>query len=236
MLGRLRHARQALSQAQERLRLCQGSDPSGAEAQQAQAVVEARAVQVQHGETVESAARQPLARVSLLVHPWRLFDATRQTSHEGARQWHAESEAMGTFVATQGFPVKKKAVDKGRTQRAGVCAVVDLWWQGVWRERQPMALTPMGRRWIAEVWLPLMSWQQPAARTRCPRRTVKRLQACKAMQAECETPPMTQPLAPEVLADWQAWAAERATTLQRASSAVEGRNGSLSQMHHHHRG
>ena len=48
LLGRLRHARQALSQAQERLRVCQGADPSGAEAQQAQAVVEARAAQVQH--------------------------------------------------------------------------------------------------------------------------------------------------------------------------------------------
>ena len=52
ILGRLRHARQALSQAQERLRMCQGSDPSGAEAQQAQAVVEARAAQVQHWESV----------------------------------------------------------------------------------------------------------------------------------------------------------------------------------------
>ena len=47
---------------------------------------------------------------------------------------------------------------------------------------------------------------------------------------------MTQKLAPEVLADWQAWAAERAQTFQRASSAVEGRNGYLSQMHHNHRG
>ena len=47
---------------------------------------------------------------------------------------------------------------------------------------------------------------------------------------------MTQQLAPGVLADWQAWAAERAKTLQRASSAVEGRKGSWSHMPHHHRG
>jgi hypothetical protein len=47
---------------------------------------------------------------------------------------------------------------------------------------------------------------------------------------------MTQQLAPGVRADWQAWATERAKTFQRASSAVEGRNGSLSQMHHNHRG
>jgi hypothetical protein len=37
-------------------------------------------------------------------------------------------------------------------------------------------------------------------------------------------------------AGWKAWAADHAKTFQRASSAVEGRNGYLSQMHHNHRG
>ncbi len=48
--------------------------------------------------------------------------------------------------------------------------------------------------------------------------------------------PCTQRLAPDVLAAWKAWAAEHARAFQRASSAVEGRNGSLSQMQHNHRG
>ena len=94
ILGRLRHARQALSQAQERLRMCQGSDPSGAEAQQAQAVVEARAAQGQPWETVDRPYRQHLASVSLLVQPWRLVDSTRQTSHEVEHQLQAEIAAL----------------------------------------------------------------------------------------------------------------------------------------------
>jgi hypothetical protein len=53
ILGRLRHARQALSQAQERLRRSQESDPCGVEAQQAQAAVEASVTQVQDWETAE---------------------------------------------------------------------------------------------------------------------------------------------------------------------------------------
>ena len=114
---------------------------------------------------------------------------------------------------------KKTAVDKVRKQLAGVSALVDFWWQGVWHDVQHMALTPMWRRWMEEVLLPLMYWQQQAARTRCPRRKAKMLQACKALQAQFETHPLTQKLAPEVLADWQAWAAERAQTFQRASSA-----------------
>ena len=123
-----------------------------------------------------------------------------------------------------------------RKQLAGLCALVDVWWQGVDRNVQHMARTPLWRPWMEEVLRPLMYGQQQAARTRCPRRKAKILQAFKAIQAEFETHPMTQKLAPEVLADWQTWAAERAQTFQRASSAVEGRNGYLSQMHPHHRG
>jgi len=62
------------------------------------------------------------------------------------------------------------------------------------------------------------------------------LQALKAIHDAFETHPITQQMAPNVLADWQAWAAECATTFQRASSAAEGRNGSLAQLHHNHRG
>ena len=236
IVGRLRHARQALRQAHERLRRCQGADPSGAEAQQAQAVVEARAAQVQHWETVASTDRQHLESVSLLGHPWRLVDSTRQTSHEVEHQLQAEIAAREVLVETHGLPAKKTAVDKVRKQLAGVSALGDFWWQGVWHDVQHMALTPMWRQWMEEVLLPLMYWHQQAARTRCPRRKAKMLQAYKALQATFETHPLTQKLAPEVRADWQAWAAERAQTFQRASSAVEGRNGYLSQMHHNHRG
>ena len=56
------------------------------------------------------------------------------------------------------------------------------------------------------------------------------------MHAAFTQPAITQRLPPRVLAEWQAWAADRVKAFQRASSAVEGRNGSLSQMHHNQRG
>jgi alpha-D-ribose 1-methylphosphonate 5-triphosphate synthase subunit PhnG len=54
------------------------------------------------------------------------------------------------------LPIKKKAVDKVRKQRAGLCALVDVWWQGVERDVQHMALTPLWRQWMEELLLPLM--------------------------------------------------------------------------------
>jgi hypothetical protein len=51
-----------------------------------------------------------------------------------------------------------------------------------------------------------------------------------------ETHTLPPQLAPEVLAGWTAWAAEHAQALQRASSAAEGRHGSVSQRHPKQRG
>jgi len=174
--------------------------------------------------------------VSLIVHPWRLVDSTRQTSQEVERRLQAEIEAIEALMETHGLPVKKKALDKVRKQLAGVSALVDFWWQGVWQDLPPVALTPMGKKWGEEVLLPLMYWQLQVSRTRCPRRKAKILQALQAVQNAFDTHPITQQLAPEVLEGWQAWAAEHAKAFQRASSAVEGRNGSLAQLHHNHRG
>jgi hypothetical protein len=134
------------------------------------------------------------------------------------------------------LPVKQKTLDKVRQQLVGVSALVDFWWQGVGQDRQQVTLTPRWTSWIEEVWLPLMYWQQHGSRTRCPRRQATLCQALEAVQDAFDRPPITRQLAPDVRAGWKAWAAAQAKAFQRASSAVEGRNGSLSQMHHHHRG
>jgi hypothetical protein len=226
--SRLRQARQALKQAQE--------PRSGADARQAQTEVEARAAEVTHWETVHSAYRHHLERVSLIIHPWRVFDSTRQRSEEVARQLHAEIDALEALIDTNGLPVKKKALDKVRKQLVGVSALVDFWWQGVGHDLQQVAMTPRWTRWVEEVLLPLRYWQVQVAHTRCPRRKAQLVQALAAVQNAFDTHPITQQLTPEVREGWQAWAAEQAKAFQRASSAVEGRNGYLSQMQHNHRG
>jgi Family of unknown function (DUF6399)/IclR helix-turn-helix domain len=234
--ARLRQARQAVSQAQEPISKGQASHPGGAETQQAQAVVEASEAEVTRWESVHSAYRHHLETVSLIVHPWRLVDSTRQTSQEVERQLHAETWAIEALIETNGLPVKKKALDKVRKQIAGVAALVDFWWQGVWHDLQQVALTPRWTRWVEELLLPLMYWQEQLSRTRCPRRKAKLLQALEAVQDAFHTHPLTEQLAPDVLEAWKAWAAEHARAFQRASSAVEGRNGALAQLHHNQRG
>jgi len=235
--SRLRQAQQALKQAQERLATCRASHPDSPELQRAQALVETSASEVTYWENVHSAYRHHLETVSLRVHPWHLVDSTRQTSADVECQLHAETQAIEALIATSGLPVKKKALDKVRKQLAGVAALVDVWWQRVWQDVQHQVdLTPAWRQWIEEVLLPRMYWQEQLSRTRCPRRKAKLLEAWEAVQTAFERHPITGKLAPAVRTAWETWASEHAKAFQRASSAVEGRNGYLSQMQHNHRG
>jgi len=227
---RLQQARRDLDQAQKHLCQCLVSPSSAPTLQQAQARVEACVAEVTRWESVRLAYRRHLERVSLIVHPWRLVDSTRQSSQDVERQLQAEINALEALVEMHGLPVKPTTLDKVRKQLAGVATLLDCWWQGVEQDLEQVILTPRWRSWVEEVLLPLTYWHLHVSHTRCPRRKAQLLEALQAVQDTFDSHPITQQLAPDVLEGWKRWAA------QRASSAVEGRNGYLSQMQHNHRG
>jgi Family of unknown function (DUF6399)/IclR helix-turn-helix domain len=234
--GRLRQAQQALAHARQRLEVLQASPPGSAKVQQAQVAVEHCEASVQHWQGVRSAYRQHLANLSRIMHPWHLTDSTRQTSQEVEHQLHGELQALETLLVTNELPVKQGTLDKVRKQLAGVSALIDFWWQTVRQDLTQLAMTPRWTQWAEDVLLPLMYWQEQLRRQRHPVQKAQMALALQAVAEVFERHPCTRQLTPEVLASWQAWAGEHARAFQRASSAVEGRNGYLSQMQHNHRG
>src|SRR5262249_28096078 len=134
------------------------------------------------------------------------------------------------------LPARHKAMAKVRTQLPALAALVDFWWHGVHQDLEPCLLTPRWPPWVHECLLPMAYWATQVSRTRCRRRRAKLQAALEAVRVAFAQHPITQRLAPHVLAEWQAWATTRVKAFQRASSAVEGRNGVLSQLHHNQRG
>jgi hypothetical protein len=128
------------------------------------------------------------------------------------------------------------AMAKVRKQVPALAALVDFWWRGVQQDLEPFVLSPQWRQWVHACLLPLVYWERQMARTRCRRRKATIQKAWEEVRAAFDQHAMTQRLAPQLLAEWHAWATDRVNAFQRASSAVEGRNGSLSQMHHNQRG
>jgi hypothetical protein len=215
----------------------QAADASEAQIESAQAAVAAGEAEVAHWEQVRDTYRGHLEAMALQVHPWRVTDSTPQSAQEGEAQLAAEVAALQELLEMNGLPVKKTVLDKVRKQLAGLAEVIDVWWQEVRQDIQSqIVLTPRWVDWVEAYLLPLMYWQYQVSRTRGRRRKAKLVKVIEAVQVAFEAHPLTAQLPPEVLAGWKAWAAEHAKTFQRASSAVEGRNGYLSQMHHNHRG
>jgi Family of unknown function (DUF6399) len=132
--------------------------------------------------------------------------------------------------------VKPNTLDKVRKQLSGLSALVDCWWQTVHQDLAQMAMTPRWTQWAEDVLLPLMYGHEELRRTRGPGQKAQIALVLQAVEEAFERHACTAQLKPEVLAGWKAWAAEHAKAFQRASSAVEGRNGYLSQMQHNHRG
>jgi hypothetical protein len=236
IFGRLRQAKQALEQAKQRLEALQNSQADGAQIKQAHALLADCETAVHHWQGVRSSYRERLSNLSRILHPWRLVDSTRQTSQAVEHQLQAELQALETLLETNGLPVKKDTLDKVRKQLAGVSALVDFWWQTVRQDVAQMAMPPRWQQWVEELLLPLMYWQEQRSRTRCPDQKAHIARMLQAVQEAFERHPCTRRLAPEVLAGWKEWASEHARAFQRTSSAVEGRNGYLSQMQHNHRG
>jgi hypothetical protein len=237
IFGRLRQAKRDLEQAKQHLETLQKSiqaDP--VQIAQAQARVAAWATSVHHWQEVGSAWRQHLSKLSCILHPWRLLDAIRQTSKEVEEQLRAELQAIETLLETNGLPMKKDTLGKGRKQLAGISTLVDFWWQTVRQDLTQLAMTPRWTQWAEDVLLPLMYWQEQLRRTRCPGQKAQIALVLQAVEETFERHPCPRQLQPDLLAGWKAWAAEHAKAFHRASSAVEGRNAYLSQMQYNHRG
>jgi hypothetical protein len=237
LFGRLRQAKRDLAHATQCLeKLPKTAQAAPAQVAQAPARVVACATSVTPWQEVGSAWRQHLSNLSRLLHPWRLLDSIRQTSQEVEEQLRAALKAIEALLETNGLPRQQDTLDKVRTPRAGIAALVDLWWQTVRQDLTHLAMTPRWTQWAEDVLLPLMSWQAPLRRTRHSGQKAQIARVLQAVAEAFERHPCTRQRQSEVLAAWKAWAADHAKALQRASSAVDGRNGSLSQMQHNHRG
>jgi hypothetical protein len=237
IFGRLRQAKRDLEHAKQGLeKLQKNTQADPVQIAQAQSRVAACSTSVHHWQEVGSAWRQHLSNVSRILHPWRLVDSIRQTSKEVEEQLGAELKAIETLLETNGLPMKKDTLDKVRKQLAGISALVDLWWQTVRQDLTQLAMTPRWTQWAEDVLLPLMYWHEQLRRTRHRGQKAQIALVLQAVAEAFERHACTRQLTPKVLAGWKAWAAEHAKAFQRASSAVEGRNGYLSQMQHNHRG
>jgi uncharacterized protein DUF6399/IclR-like helix-turn-helix domain-containing protein len=233
---RMRQAHKALLEAQAAVVRLQGRPDAAQEAPVAQALVAMRQIEVARWEEAHHTYRGHLETLSLTLHPFRMADAAPQTSAQVESHLQATVAALEVFAQGHQLPMRHAAITKVRKQIPALAALVDFWWEGVRQDIAHADLSPLWGQWAEEVLLPLVYWEHQVARTRCARRKATIRQALEAMQGTFRHHALTQCLPPHARKEWHGWAPQRVQAFQRTSSAVEGRNGYLSQMHHNHRG
>ena len=203
---------------------------------EALALVVARQAEVQQWAEVQRTYRHHLDTLSLTLHPFCIADSTPQTSAQVASQLHAAVEAIEEVVKRQQLPARDRAMQKVRKQVPALAALVDYWWKGVEHDLEHAAISAPWRHWATECLLPWVYWEHHVAHTRCARRKAKIQQACEAVRATFHTQALTVRLPASALEAWHTGATQQVHAFQRASSAAEGRNGMLAQLHHNQRG
>jgi hypothetical protein len=177
-----------------------------------------------------------LQQASQAVHPFTLAESQAQSSAQVESRLHQAVATLNALHAAHTARDNQAAVRKFQRQIPGLAASVDAWWLGVEHQVTPLALDEPTQRWLQQQLLPVVYWQTQAEKTKTPALKAAYQQAFRQAQAALLQHPLTATVTPPAFETYHAWARDLAGQFQRASSAVEGRNGYLSQLHHCTRG
>lgn len=181
-----------------------------------------------------STYREILYRISMTLHPFDIKDSSKVTSISVQDSLHSILQEAETLKKEQDIKSKKDHIKKFERQIEGMASLIDTWWLWVNEYFQGDDTNEECKNWVKHYLLPFLYWQKQADRTKAPDLKEGYQYAADESLYRLDN----HPLSPIFMQreDMISWAEWMVSNFQRASSAVEGRNGWLSQMHHNGRG
>jgi hypothetical protein len=180
--------------------------------------------------------QRTLQQASQAVHPFTLTDSEAQSAAQVESRLHQAVATLNALRAPYTGRDNQAPVTKFTRQIPGLAALVDAWWLGVEHSLAPLAFDKPTQRWLQQRLLPVVYWQTPVEKTKTPALKTAYQQAFQHAQAALLQHPLTATVTSSAFEAHYAWASDLAGQFQCASSAVEGRNGYLSQLNHGARG
>jgi len=174
--------------------------------------------------------------MSTTLHPFLIEDSSSQTSQEAASKMHASGAQIKNIKEKFKFPDKKNRLDRAMRRIDPACEQIDLWWNWVSTSLDGAEIKSQEKQWLKYCLLPCVYWNQQIKKTRSPE--IKKSYKAAYLQAKQKlaSDPLSKVMDYDKHSRWYQWAMSMTTWFQRTSSAVEGRNGWLSQLHFMGRG
>jgi len=176
--------------------------------------------------------RSVIHMLSTLVHPFSISNGNIQTSSSVHNGLMGLVDMVKALRDEYGINDNHDGIIKFSNQIADIASLIDAWW--LWVNRELVNCSE--KEWLIEALLPTLYWQNQADRTKNSELKKEYHAAFERARSAFEHHSHTQLIRTEELQEWESWCEWMISKFQRASSAVEGRNGFLSQMHHNGRG
>ena len=226
-------AAQKLEQAQKRRAQLTALAQDTTAQQQLVEQLQAHLEFVQSGQRTYHRLRQQL---TLTVHPFALTDGSFKTTTEVQAQLEQLLLKLEILQNRHQLLKANSVFHKFRQQIPALAVGVNTWWQWVQHALSLENLETPLTNWLLGQMLPTVYWQHQLGKTKS--RSLSRIyrQAHRRALPALLHHPFTATLTAQQFRHWQDWAQRMVTQFHRASSAVEGRNGYLSQRHHVQRG
>ncbi len=177
-----------------------------------------------------------LHQISTKVHPFALDGSGFQTGIDVASALRKLLPLLAALGQTYQLAKVEKALEQFSCQILGIAAGINLWWQAVEQSLLTEELDALTQNWLVSCLLPEVYWLAQLKKTK--NRDLRQVyhQAYEKAHQEFLAHQLTLTLTNVEVEQWRDWATQMVAKFQRTTSAIEGRNGYLSRLHHSGRG
>ena len=225
-----------LKKQQDKLRQRLNKHRKGADSQALQALIENNEAALQQVQQDEQTYHEAIEKISQTIHPFTLDSLQWQTQRALLTDLAPPLQRLWDLAPTYGAQKAQQAIDTFEAQITSFAQAIEAWQQWVTIALDGQTQDVAIRNWVLSGLLPWVYWTQQADKTRQP--SLKRRYQDAASNAfdRLFEQDLTLALADYQRERWVLWCREFCAKYQRTSSAVEGRNGYLSKLHHARRG
>jgi len=180
--------------------------------------------------------RKLLRGISEIIHPFFVEDGAAQSSAQAEKHLEKQVVKLEDNARLNHIEDHRDGLGKFRKQIKPLACGIDAWWVWVLESLSDKVTGIEQKDWLMHSLLPVFYWHRQMEKSQNSHHRKKYEKAWQHALGVYLRHTMTTSLSSEERQHWEAWAEWMSNQFHRSSSAVEGRNGCLSQMYHNGRG
>jgi Family of unknown function (DUF6399) len=179
---------------------------------------------------------EAMATITLSLHPFTLDTLEPQTFSDFTAMLQAPLPQLRQLGQTYGGQQALLAMAAFEQQIPALAQGLHAWWRWATQALEAQTPSPEIQNWVLGSLLPWVYWLQHSDKTQHSEFKARYQPAADQAAQKLLAHPLTQTLPAAERQTWIDWARWMANNYQRTSSAIEGRNGYLTRLHHAGRG